>query len=156
MKAIVIQFDGQIPSGGESRLVNALFHNVNIYTENSDKITVSILSEKEVVEAITNRVAKDTKSETESEKKKLEMLRDFCGTILAQVGKLESKTPDKWRQDFITYLILHKNEWKEIISMIASIDGSIGYYRHRVILSNYNLDVLPGIIRDIKKVITLY
>lgn len=156
MKAIVIQFDGQIPSGGESRLINALFHNVNIYTENSGKITVSILSEKEVIEAITNSVAKNTKSETESEKRKLEMLRDFCGTILAQVGKPESKTPDKWRQDFITYLILHKDEWKEIIPIITNIDSSIGYYRHRVILSNYDLDILPSIMRDIKKVITLY
>lgn len=156
MKAIVIQFDGQIPSGDESKLINALFHNVHIYTENSDKITVSILSEKEVVEAITNRVAKSTKSETESEKKKLEMLRDFCGTILAQVGKPESKTPNKWRQELVTYLILHKNEWKEILPIIENIDSSIGYYRHRVILSNYNLDTLPGIIRDVKKVITLY
>ena len=147
MKAIVIQFDGQIPSGDESKLINALFHNVHIYTENSDKITVSILSEKEVVEAITNRVAKSTKSETESEKKKLEMLRDFCGTILAQVGKPESKTPNKWRQELVTYLILHKNEWKEILPIIENIDSSIGYYRHRVIIILTHYQVLYVMLR---------
>ena len=153
MKAIIVQFNGNIPN--ESALLDDLMmwlHN-RIDAECGN---ITILDDKDVADALIRLTMVPTVIATENKNPKLSQLEIFCKDLIAKVGATSLKPSNIYNQDVLAFLLKNRDQYKEIIAEIAKVDATIVYAKHRAILNKHDLAKLPHLLRDINPILKLY
>lgn len=162
MKAIIVQFDGNIPN--ESALLDDLMLCLRNRSD-AECGNITILDDKDVADALIRLTmlpsafgdllsAKNVTAECKNPK--LVQLEIFCKDLIAKVGATSLKPSSLHNQDVLAFLLKNRDQYKEIIAEIAKVDNTIVYAKHRAILNKYDLAKLPHLLRDINPVLKLY
>lgn len=153
MKAIIVQFDGNIPN--ESALLDDLMLCLRNRSD-AECGNITILDDKDVADALIRLTVTPTVVVTETKNPKLSQLEIFCKDLIAKVGATSLKPSSLHNQDVLAFLLKNRDQYREIIAEIAKIDNTIVYAKHRAILNKYDLTKLPHLLRDINPVLKLY
>src|SRR5699024_1367000 len=145
MKAIIIRFEGTIRN--EEALMGAFAHAMSNYVTVEDDPKVVILTDQEVDKAIINIVIVTKEPVSNSH---IEVIREFCKRIIKEIGSPTMKTQALLNQDICKFLVNQNRETiAAAVNIIANIDTTAKYIRHRKLLQEYGLACLPSLLRDI-------
>lgn len=152
MKAIIIRFEGTIRN--EEALVGAFAHAMSNYVTVEDDPKVDILTDLEVEKAIVNSVIVTKEPVSNSH---IEVIREFCKRIIKEIGSPTMKTQALLNQDICKFLVNQNREAiAAAVNIIANIDTTAKYIRHRKLLQEYGLACLPSLLRDINPLFKLF
>lgn len=146
MKAIVLTFEGEI---NQEQELMELFAKAMAKCTEASNIDVSILNDTEI--------ALLTKQTVNVKDPKIEVIRDFCKKIIAEVGPAALKKDEILYRDITGYLIKQN---KAVIacplSIIADIPTEPNHEEYEKILKAYGLSILPRLLRDINPIFKFY
>ncbi len=155
MKAIVIKFEGAIKD--EPKLASKLSDVIGEYTS-AEEGDITILNDEEVTTALIRMSIVPTVINIKENKEDsiLKQIESLCKDIITHIGATSLKPLAVHNSDLIAYLISTKNQYSELLSKVAKINGNMTYTRHREVLKNYGLEHMPELIRDINPIIKLF